>query len=354
MVGCGDAANKRKELKMGLHCAVDLHGDNGFYGIVDETGKRVFKRRIPNSLPAVLAALEPYREQLEGGVVVESTYNWYWLVDGLQANGYGARLANPAAMEQYDGLKNTDDETDAFFLAELSRLDILPEGHIYPKEARPTRDLLRRRLMLVRHRTAHVLSFQNLVARERGEKISSSNIQKLWPKEVVKFFDDSRLVLMGQVNIETIRFLTKQSRQIERAVLSEAKLKPEFGKLMTVPGIGKILSLTIMLETGDIHRYKKVGNYSSYSRCVKSSRISNQKKKGENNRKNGNRYLNWAYIEASNFIRRYCPEAKRWHQRKTARSKQVVATKALASKVCKACYFIIRDQVDFDVKMMFG
>lgn len=339
---------------MGLHCAVDLHGNNGYYGIVDETGKRVFKKRIPNVLPEVLAVLEPYRERLTAGIVVESTYNWYWLVDGLQENGYVTRLANPAAVEQYNGLKNTDDETDAFFLAELSRLGILPVGHIYPKKERPVRDLLRRRLLLVRQRTAHILSFQNLIARERGESISSNQIQKLWPKEVGPFFEDARLVLMGQTNIEMIRFLTKQIRGIESAVLAEAKLRPEYEKLLTVPGIGKILALTIMLETGDINRFTKVGNYSSYSRCVKSSRSSNEKKKGENNRKNGNRYLNWAYIEAANFIRRSCPEAKAWHQRKCKRSKQVVATKALASKICKACYFIMKDQVDFDVKLIFG
>jgi len=339
---------------MGLHCAVDLHGNNGFYGIVDETGKRVFKKRLPNSLPEVVDALAPYQGKLDAGVVVESTYNWYWLVDGLQENGFDVRLANPAAMEQYSGLKNTDDESDTFFLTELSRLGILPEGHIYPKEERPVRDLLRRRLLLVRQRTAHILSFQNLVARERGENLSSNEIQKLWPAGVEPLFDDTRLQLMGKTNIEAIRFLTKQIRGIENAVLAEAKLKPEYEKLLTVPGIGKILALTIMLETGDITRFAKVGNYSSYCRLVKSSRTSNDKKKGENNRKNGNKYLCWAYIEAANFIRRYCPEAKAWHQRKVKRSKQVVATKALASKIAKACYFIIKDQVDFDVKLIFG
>lgn len=339
---------------MELHCGVDLHGDNGFYGIVDETGKRVFKNRLPNRLEEVVQALEPYREGLTDGVVVESTFNWYWLVDGLNKEGYRARLANPAAMEQYEGLKNTDDETDAFFLAELSRLGILPEGYIYPKEGRPVRDLLRRRVLLVHQKTAHTLSFQNLIARERGEHISSNQILKLWPDEVQGFFQDERLTLMGQTNIEAIRFLEKQIARIEKAVEGEVKLKPEYEKLLTVPGIGRILAFTIMLETGDIGRFKKVGNYTSYCRCVKSSRLSNEKKKGENNRKNGNRYLSWAYVEAANFIRRYCPEAKIWYQRKLSRSKQVVATKALASKICKACYFIIRDQVDFDVKLMFG
>jgi transposase len=339
---------------MDLHCAVDLHGNNGFYGIMNEDGERVFKKRIANSLPDVLAALEPYRDDLKDGVVVESTFNWYWLVDGLERNGYATRLANPAAMEQYSGLKNTDDETDTFFLTELSRLGILPEGYVYPKEVRPVRDLLRRRLLLVRQRTAHILSFQNLMARERGESVSSNQIQKLWPAEVSQFFDDERIVLMGQTNIEMIRFLTKQIRQIENRALAEVKLRPEFEKLMTVPGIGRILALTIMLETGEITRFAKVGNYSSYCRCVKSSRTSNDKKKGENNRKNGNRYLSWAYVEAANFMPRYCPEAKAWKQRKLRKSKQVVATKALAGKICKACYFIMRDQVDFDVKLIFG
>jgi transposase len=329
---------------MGLHCAVDLHGNNGYYGIVDETGKRLLSKRLPNSLGTVLATLEPYRGRLENGVVIESTFNWYWLVDGLEENGYRPRLANPAAIEQYDGLKNADDKTDAFFLAELSRLDILPEGYIYPKEERPVRDLLRRRLFLVQQRTAHVLSFQSLVSRQRGEHMSSNHIQKLWANEVEELFDDERLVLMGQTNIE----------MIEKVVEGEVNLKPEYEKLLTVPGIGRILALTIMLETGDINRFKKVGNYSSYCRCVKSSRKSNEKKKGENNRKNGNRYLSWAYVEAANFMRRYCPEAKKWYQRKLSRSKQVVATKALASKICKACYFIIKDQVDFDVQKIFG
>ena len=174
MVRLLGASGKKRRPTMGLHCAVDLHGDNGYYGIVDETGRRLLSKRLPSSLETVLVTLEPYRDQLRDGVVVESTFNWYWLVDGLNENGYRARLANPAAMEQYNGLKNTDDETDTFFLTEMSRLGILPEGYIYPKEQRPVRDLLRRRLLLVRQRTAHILSFQNLVARECGERISPS------------------------------------------------------------------------------------------------------------------------------------------------------------------------------------
>ncbi|MFH1476990.1 MAG: transposase [Verrucomicrobiota bacterium] len=118
--------------------------------------------------------------------------------------------------------------------------------------------------------------------------------------------------------------------------------------------MGKILALTIMLETGPIGRFADVGKYTSYCRCVRSRCWSNGKANGTHNRKNGNRYLSRAYVETANFSRRYCPEAKGWYQRKAARTNAVVATKALSSKLAKACYFIMRDQVDFDVKKIFG
>jgi transposase len=338
---------------MELFAGVDLHSNNGYYGIVDKDGERVFQKKILNSLPIVLSALRPFRGKIRG-IAVESTYNWYWLVDGLMENGYPVHLANPAGIQQYNGLKNANDKSDAFFLTELLRLGILPEGHIYPKEERPVRDLLRRRMMLVQQRTSHILSFQGLLSRQTGAGMSSNAIKSLKEEEVQTFLDEECLVLTGETNISAIRFLTEKIRRLEKAALKRVKLKPEYEKLLTAPGIGKILALTIMLETGPIGRFRSAGNYASYCRAVKAKRTSNEKKKGKGNQKNGNRYLGWAYVEAANFARRYCPEAKRYFQRKMARTNAIVATKALASKISKACYFIMRNQVDFDVKKMFG
>jgi transposase len=132
------------------------------------------------------------------------------------------------------------------------------------------------------------------------------------------------------------------------------KLEKEFEMLLTIPGVGNILALTIMLEVGDIGRFPKVGNYSSYSRCVNSRRYSNGKKKGENNRKNGNRYLAWAYVEAANFARRYCPKAQRFYQRKMAKTNSIVATKALSNKIARGSYYIMRDLVPYDADKLFG
>jgi transposase len=109
-----------------------------------------------------------------------------------------------------------------------------------------------------------------------------------------------------------------------------------------------------MLEVGDIARFQKVGNYSSYCRCVGSQRISNGKKKGENNTKNGNKYLAWAYIEAANFARRYLPVAQKFYQKKMAKSNVCIATKALANKLARATYYMMRDKIPFDEEMLFG
>jgi transposase len=275
-------------------------------------------------------------------------------VDGLQAHGYNVHLANPSAIKQYEGLKHTDDKWDSFWLAHMYRLNILPEGYIYPKAHRPIRDLLRRRLLFVRQRTSQILSLQSMVTRNLGFKISNNNIKKLKVKDAQGLFDSSNLAFMAGNSIATIEFLKKIIKGIESRVKSQVKLRKEFMLLQTIPGIGNILALTIMLEIGDINRCKKVGNYASYCRCVKSQRLSDGKKKGENNKKNGNKYLAWAYVEAANFAVRHNAKAQRFYQRKKAKTNGIVATKALSNKISRASYYIMRDQVPFDEKMLFG
>ena len=337
---------------MGTYAGIDLHSSNNYIGIMDQDHKRLFGKRLPNSLEKILMVLEPFKSDLKG-VVVESTYNWYWLVDGLQEHGHRVHLANPSAIKQYEGIKHTDDKWDSFWLAHMKHLNILPEGYIYPKEQRAVRDLLRRRLFFVKHRTANILSLQSTITRNLGIKMSSNEIKKLDMDDACDLFDCSNLVFMAQNNISTIKHLAKIIKGIEKEVKSQVKLRKEFEMLTTTPGIGLILGLTIMLEVGDIVRFDKVGNYASYCRCVDSKRLSNGKKKGENNKKNGNKYLAWAYVEAAHFAKRHIPKAQRFYQQKMAKANGAVATKALANKLARASYFVMRDQVPFDEDMLF-
>lgn len=145
----------------------------------------------------------------------------------------------------------------------------------------------------------------------------------------------------------------EQIEVLEKSILAQLKANPNFNLIKTIPGIGPILGMTILLETGGIKRFPTAGDYSSYCRCVESKRISNAKKKGENNRKNGNMYLGWAFIEASNAAIRFYPEIKKYYQRKLNKTMRVVALKTVANKLSKATYFILRDGVPFDMKKLF-
>ena len=143
---------------------------------------------------------------------------------------------------------------------------------------------------------------------------------------------------------------------LEKAVQDRVKLRPQFRFLKTVPGIGPILALTIMLETGEIARFASVGNYASYCQVVYGSRINQQRQnvKGSGNTKNGNKYLAWAFVEAANFATpALIRGSKASDQKKKSKSHAIVAVKAVAHKLCRACYYIIKDQVAFDITKAF-
>ena len=338
---------------MKLYGAIDLHSNNNVTVLIDEQDQVVYQKRLPNDLPLIAQQLSGYRDALQG-IVVESTYNWYWLVDGLMDQGHKVHLANTAAIQQYEGLKYTDDNSDARWLAHILRLGVLPQGYIYPKEERAVRDLLRKRSQLVHQRTANLLSIQNLVTRNTGSSISANRIKELDIEQVDELLPHADLALAVKANLSVMCSADEQTQILERTVRDRVKLRPEFTFLKTVPGIGQILALTIMLETGDIRRFQSVGNFASYCRCVGSQKISNGKRKGSGNTKNGNKYLAWAFVEAANFAVRCQPKIRRFYQRKKAKTHGVLAIKAVAHKLCRACYYIIRDRVPFDVTKAFG
>ena len=336
---------------MQLYAGLDLHSRNTYIGIMDKEFKRVFGKRVSNDLPLILKTLDPFQDQLQG-LAVESTYNWYWLVDGLMDAGYQCiHLANPSAIKQYEGLKHSDDQHDSFFLAQMLILGILPQGYIYPREDRPVRDLARKRLFLVRHKTSHVLSLQSLITRCSGQRVSANKIKQFDAEDLQQLLQEEHIVLSAQANLDSISFFAQQIRQLEKAIKNKIKLKKEFQYLMTVPGIGTILAMTIMLEVGDINRFAKVGNFASYSRCVSSQRLSDGKSKGSGNRKNGNRYLSWAFIEAAHLSRRYNERFKSYYNRKIAQANTSLATKALSNKLARICYYIMKNQVPFKEQM---
>ena len=338
---------------MSLYGGIDLHANNSVMVLLDEQDQVIYQKRLSNQLPLIVDQLTAYRTDIKG-LVVESTYNWYWLVDGLMDAGYPVHLANPAAIEQYSGLKYTNDDSDAKWLAHLLRLGLLPEGYIYPKEQRPLRDLLRKRGQLVEQQTANVLSVQNIIVRNTGTRLSGTKIKQLTQDEVKTLLphDDQTLAVSSVLRV--MACLADQINRVEKRVHSRIKRTPLYELVQSVKGIGPILAQTILLETGDISRFETVGDYVSYCRLVDSAKMSNGKRKGKGNVKSGNRYLSWAYGEAAHFAIRFNPEIQRFHQRKASKTKLPIAYRAVAHKLSRACYYIMRDEVPFDVTKAFG
>ena len=216
---------QREESAMKLYGGIDLHSNNSVVALADERDQVVYRRRLPNDPEVILTALAPYSEALVG-VVVESTYNWYWLVDALMEAGYRVHLANTAAIVQYSGLKYSDDDSDAAWLAKLLRLGLLPEGHIYPKEPRAVRDLLRRRSRLVQQHTANLLAVQNLLSRNLGHSINANAIRRLTPEKVHELLPDANLALAVQSTLLAMRGQLAAIELLEREACAQVNRDP--------------------------------------------------------------------------------------------------------------------------------
>ena len=338
---------------MRLYCGIDLHSNNSYLVVLDEQDRVVYRRRLRNDLQQILQALAPFSDRLVG-VVVESTFNWYWLVDGLMETGYRVHLANPNAMRQYDGLKFADDRSDARWLAHMLRIGVLPEGYIYPREHRALRDLLRKRGRLVQQRTANLLSLQNLVHRNTGQRLSGRALRAVEFTELDQQHPDTNRTLALESTRRVLECIDGEVQRLEKEILRQLKPDPLLRLLKTVAGVGKVLAPTICLETGQIDRFPSASKYVSYCRGVRSQRLSNNKSKGKGNRKNGNPYLAWAYVEAAHFAIRYHSPVRRFYERKQARTHRVVALKAVAHKLARASYYVMRDHVPFEIDMAFG
>jgi transposase len=337
---------------MNKYSGIDLHSNNSVVVVADDDDRIIYQKRLANKLNEILMALAPHKEEIIG-VVVESTYNWSWLVDGLMDAGYQVHLANPSAIKKYEGLKYSGDFADAAYLAHLLRLGLLPEGYIFPRELRAIRDLARKRMQLVHYRTAQILAIENILVRETGGRMSSGKIKTMTSETVEALGLMPDVTLAMESNRVVCQVLQQQIEVLEGRLESLVKLRPEYQLIKTIPGIGQVLATTIMLEAGPMTRFADVGNFSSYCRCVDSLHESNGRKKGSGNTRNGNKYLAWAFMEAANFALRYCPEAKRFYERKKSRTNRIVALKSVAHKLARACYHILCEQQPFDVKRCF-
>src|SRR6267142_6379328 len=332
-----------------FYCGIDLHARTMYLCILNQDGEILMHRNMPAGPDAFLKAIAPYREDLV--VCVECIFTWYWLADLCAREGLPFVLGHALYMKAIHGGKAKNDKIDAQKIAVLLRGGILPQAYVYPAEMRATRDLLRRRMHLMRKRGAllahvhHTNSQYNLPA--IGKKIA----YKANRDGVAERFADPAVQKSIEVDLALITYYDELLRDVELTIVKTAKHHDAQTLYLrqTVPGIGKILSLVLLYEIHDIARFPRVQDLLSYCRLVTCTKESAGKRYGTSGTKIGNAHLKWAFSEAAVLFLRANPVGQTYLTRLEKKHRKGKALTILAHKLARAVSYMLKRQTAFDL-----
>ena len=333
-----------------FYCGVDLHTRTMYLCILDAHGRVVFDKNLPANGPAFLRAIAPFRDGLVVGV--ECLFCWYWLADLCAAEKIAFVLGHALYMRAIHGGKSKNDQIDAGKIARLLRGGTLPQAYVYPAGMRETRDLLRRRGFLVHKRAEAIAHIQNTNSQYNldafGKKLSfAGNRQEL---AIAERFTDPSVKKTVEVDLALVDQYDALIGDLELYLTRTAKVDDTqtYHRLLTIPGVGKILALVLLYEIHDIRRFPDVGNFLSYARLVRCAHESAGKKSGWGGKKIGNPHLRWAFAEAACLFLRQSERAKQWMQRQEQKRGKGKALSILAAKLARAVYHVLAKKVAFD------
>lgn len=331
-------------------CGIDLHKDNLYMCIQDETSKILVHRRLENVEEEFLRVIKPYREDIV--VSVESTFNWYWLGDLCLAEEIPFVLGHAQYMKAIHNGKSKNDRVDSAKIAKLTCAHMLPESYVYPKEMRQVRDLFRRRLYYVRQRAA-LKGHVNIVAAQYNIELKVSEAKKVARgKELMACFKDPDIRQSVECDYKSAVFLDSVIKRIEKYALKRVGKHDEesFKIVSSIPGIGDVLGLTILYEMHNFKRFPRCQNFMSYARLVSCNPTSNDKKVGKPHRKIGNPYLKWAFSEAAVHMSRVNPEVHAYVEQLKKRYGKPGAWSRLSQKIGRTVYYMLKNKEPFNLE----
>jgi len=341
---------------MQYYCGIDLHSKDSWLCVIDEKDEIQLRKKVPNHLPTILHELDNFSPK--PSAVVESTLNWYWLVDGLQEAGFEVKLAHIFGLHMITGAKVKTDRRDAFSLARLLRLDAIPEAYIYPKQRRPVRDLLRRRNRMVSVRSTAYVSMKQILLQQGMLGYSLADLKRLDEKGIEGLFDHPVIQASMRLELERIRLYNREINTLERIILQSVAEEPLFELLQTIPGVGKILGLTIFYEVGDVERFSGPKPFCSYSRVVPGVAQSSSVTRRGRGSKQGNPHLKWAFMQAACISVRYEPTVRKFRQthlaRRRSKARKLISMSIVAHKLAIGAYYVLKDRVPFKMELMFA
>lgn len=329
-----------------------------------------FKTIGQHNIEALFKALEQFCQDHDHLAVVESTYNWYWLADEFEKRNWNLRLADPSTVSRAN-LKYSDDYTDAGYLAECIRNNSIRSTVIMPKEDRAIRDLARYRMTVVEDRGRLKTILVNMTTNHLSIKLTADGLFREIDEAIEKavatddaqaaeavlthYYDNRQVRIKVLSLLNRIRILTKEIEALDAEMLELLKPNVFATSLQSIKGCGYVTSMIIGLEIGDINRFKTHKDFVSYCRLAPTAKLSNGKSKGLGNAKNGNAYLSWAMTELATFVVRYNPEAKRVYDRFFNKSRlRVKAIRAVAAKLARGIFMMLKNGEVFDMKRCFG
>jgi len=330
-------------------CGIDLHARTMYVCILDPQGQVLLHQNMPTDPERFLRATAPYRDDLV--VAVECIFTWYWLADLCADEGIAFVLGHALYMKAIHGAKAKNDKVDAAKIAALLRGGLLPQAYVYPSEMRATRDLLRRRTHFVRHRAQLLAHIQNTHHQYNRVAPGRPIAYRSNRGGVAEGFDDPSTTKSLEADVALIDHYEVVIRELELSVLQRARKhdRDSYERLKTVPGIGKVLALTILYEIHTIARFTKVQEFASYSRLVKCQASSAGKIKGTSGAKIGNAHLKWAFSEAAVLFLAKCPEGKTLLARLEKKHGKGKALSILAHRIGRAVYFMLKNKRAFDL-----
>jgi len=332
------------------YCGIDLHALTMYVCVLNQEGDVLLHRNIECDPELFLTTIGPFRDDLVVGV--ECIFTWYWLSNLCAREGIAFVLGHALYMRAIHGAKAKNDRIDSRKTAGLLRGGLMPQAYAYPMKMRATRDLMRRRLHFVRQRgqlLAHIqMTYHQYNRDSPGKRIAyASNREGLG-----EGFEDVSVQESIAADLELIKHYEMIIGELELSVVRRARCHDpnSFQLLRSIPGVGKILALTILYEIHDIERFARVQQFASYSRLVKCQQTSAGKVVGSGGKKIGNAYLKWAFSEAAVLFLAKCPEGKPLLARLEKKHGKAKALSILAHRIGRAVYFMLARKRAFDLE----
>jgi len=325
------------------YAGIDLSARSSWICVVNAAGDRQVSRKVANDPECIAQILDPFLPDLSA--VVESTFNWYWIVDVVEDLGAEVKLAHPLYIKAIAYAKVKTDRVDAHTLAQLLRMNYIPEAFIYPRELRPTRDLVRRRHRLVNLRAGLYRDLQLQLMKHNVTSFSRNAIKKLDGRNLRALMTHMHDRRCGIAWLHVIDALDKEIAELDRIIQASVRGHKPVVLLKTIPGIGKTLAPTIYYEVGQISRFASDKAFASYSRVAPTIAQSGAVSRQGKNRKQGNRYLKWAFSEAAHLAVVKYPAIREYYNCLLKKKKKRILAKAImAHKIAIAAFHVLKEE----------